>query len=426
MVIRSEQLLSKAPPHSLASKIIPFPFVRILLVAAFIQMAVLLYAQENQLDFYKSGPIHLTQDPDFGKNTDWKNLFYHRFCDLTVAPDGSLFIASSRQHKIFKFDPDGNLIKTFGQKGKGPGDFNMPGDLSVLDGKFLVVGEYASEHRISLFDLEGNFKKVLKTGRPPFSPLALRGSKIAYIAHRYRGEGQTDRKIIESVVVRDINSDREVEVAEFTFTRASIMLRQGSLGFGDYTSGEVFIASTKEGSLLVGNTLSPSIDVYSPDGTMMTTIQLDIETIPVTKRLINQYKKYHIDQFSKESLFSRDQTQDVIKQLKKASWDHMFVETLPLYLEFLVDEENNILVFRRTDCLGDACPILIRVYSPDGKFICETEMMEGPFELTVDSRIKNMCFTRQGLITMVEVKDAAEFELRVIKMRLTNREISID
>jgi hypothetical protein len=44
----------------------------------------------------------------------------------------------------------------------------------------------------------------------------------------------------------------------------------------------------------------------------------------------------------------------VIKQLKKASWDHMFGEHL-----------------------------------------------------------QNMCFTSQGLITMVEVKDVAEFELRV-------------
>lgn len=425
MIAWSKQLFLTARPHRLAGRINRWPIVRIFLAALFISPAGLLPAQENLMNVYKSGPIHLEQDPEFGNNTDWKNLFYHRVCDLTVAPDGSLFIASSRQHKIFKFDPDGNLIKSFGQKGKGPGDFNMPGDLSVLDGKLLVVGEYALEHRISFFDLEGNFKKVLKTSHPPSSPVALQDGKIAYISHRYRGEGPTDRVIIESVVIRDINSEEEAKVAEFTFTRASIKLRKGRLGFGDYTSGKAFIASSKEGNLMVGNSLRPFIDVYSPGGTKISTFQLDMEPIPVTKRMISEYKKFHIDQFSRQSPLPKEQTQDMMKQLKKASWDHMFEENLPSYWEILVDEEGNLLVFKRKDCLED-CPIYIQVYSPGGKFICETELIEGPFNLTVDSRIKNMCFTSQGLIAMVEVKDAAEFELRVIKVRLTNPEIPID
>ena len=33
-----------------------------------------------------------------------------------------------------------------------------------------------------------------------------------------------------------------------------------------------------------------------------------------------------------------------------------------------------------------------------------------------DPRIRNMSFTRQGLIAMVEVKDAEEFEPRLIKV----------
>jgi hypothetical protein len=402
---------------------ISFPLIRIFFLALVILPCFSLLeagspsGQTDMADVYKSGPIHLKQDQEFGKNTDWHSLFYHRMCDLAVAPDGSFFIASSRQHKIFKFDPDGNLIKSFGQEGKGPGDFNRPGDLSVLDEEFLVVGEYPLEHRISLFDLDGNFKKLLKTDHPPFSPLALRDGKIAYVIQRYRGEGPTDRMAIESVFIRDINNDKGIEVAEFTFARASIKLRQGSLGFGDYTSGGVFIASTKEGNLLVGNSIHPFIDVYSPDGSKISAIHLDIEPIPVTRRLIREYKKFNIDHFSQVSPFPEAQTQDMIKLLEKASWDHMFEKNLPFYLKFLVDEEGNLLVFRRTDCLGEDCPILVQVYSPDRKYICETELIEGAFNLTVDSRIMNMCFTEKGLIAMVEVKDAPEFELRVIKVK---------
>ena len=112
---------------------------------------------------------------------------------------------------------------------------------------------------------------------------------------------------------------------------------------------------------------------------------------------------------------SKELQEKVMKQLKKASWDHMFGEHLSLYREILVDEEGNLLVFRRTNCLKD-CQIFIQVYSSRGEFICETELVEGPFRLAVNPRIKNMCFTSQGLFAMVEVKDAAEFELRLIKV----------
>jgi hypothetical protein len=375
-----------------------------------------LSSERNLLDVYKSGPIRLEQDMEFGKHTDWKNLFYHLFCDMTVTPDGSIFVASSRQHKIFKFDEKGKLIKSFGQEGKGPGDFNGPGDLTVLDEKYLVVGEYALERRISLFDLDGNFKKLLKTQRPPFSPVALRDGKIAYIAHRYRGKEPTDSEQIESVIIRDINSEEEIKVAEFTVNMPWLKAGRGMISFGDATNGGFFIASSIEGDLIVGNSLRPVIDVYSPDANKISAIQLNMEPIPVTASLISQYKKYQIEQLGQESFFSGKQKRDVIKQLKKASWDHMFGETLPFYREILVDEEGNLLVFRRTDCLGEDCPILVQIYSPEGKYICETELEEGAFNLTVDSRIKNMCFTRQGLIAMVEVKDATVYELRMIKV----------
>lgn len=102
--------------------------------------------------------------------------------------------------------------------------------------------------------------------------------------------------------------------------------------------------------------------------------------------------------------------------MKKASWDHRFRETLPFYLKILVDEEGNLLVIRRTDCQGEDCPTCVQVYSPDGKYVCETGLEGGPFNLTVDSRIKNMCFISRWLTAMVEVKDAVEFEIRVIKV----------
>jgi hypothetical protein len=388
---------------------------RILLGIFLCLCAGLVAGQEDVLDAYRSGPIRLEPDAEFGKDTDWNALFYHRFCDMTTAPDGSIFIASSRQHKIFKFDPDGTLIKSFGRKGQGPGDFNMPGDLSILDDRLLVVGEYALGHRISLFDLEGKFQKILKTRRPPYRPIALRDGRIAYIVASYRRDGPSNTKNISSVVIRDINSDRVIKVAEFEFNSASLRIGQSSYSFGGgATNGRALIASSKDGDLIVGNSLNPFFEVFSPEGAKLSTIPLNMEPIPVTKQLIDGFKKYHLAQLRSESN-SQDQDQERLKLLRKASWDHMFGANLPLYREIMMDTEGNLIVFAATDCWGD-CPKLFQVYSPEGEFVCDTEVIEGAFWLTIDPRIQNMCFTRQGLIAMVVVKDAEEFELRVIKV----------
>jgi hypothetical protein len=371
--------------------------------------------QSRLLDVYKAGPIRLDPDPAFGKNTEWNLLFFNPYCDLALAPDGSLFIAGSRENKVFKFDARGNLVKSFGQKGQGPGDFNSPDDLSVLDGKYLVVGEYALSCRISLFDLDGKFNRLLATRRSVYYPVALRDGKVAYLSYSHRGDGASEKKI-ESVVIRSIDGPNEIVAAEHTFNAGAIMLSQDEqFILGGETTGQTYIAATREGNLVVGSSLETRLEVYSPEGIKLSTIDLGLGPIPVTKDYIKRYKDLEVGQMKRDPRFAAGQRREFVKKLENASFDHLFTDHLPLYQEVLVDAEGNILVFKKTECLGD-CPILVRVYSPEGKFVCETEIQEGPFGLSVDPRKKNMVFGRDGLIAMVEVKDAEEYELRVIRV----------
>jgi hypothetical protein len=102
---------------------------------------------------YEKAEIEVRPDPGFGQGTDWAAFIENEFNGLAVAPDGSVFLAQQRAHRVHKFDRAGRLIKSFGRQGQGPGDFNFPQYLSILDGKYLVVGERAEGRRISLFDL---------------------------------------------------------------------------------------------------------------------------------------------------------------------------------------------------------------------------------------------------------------------------------
>jgi hypothetical protein len=63
---------------------------------------------------------------------------------IRIGEQSILFISVGPDHVLYGCSPEGKLISKFGQKGKGSGDLYFPGDLSVLDGRYLVIGEYAT------------------------------------------------------------------------------------------------------------------------------------------------------------------------------------------------------------------------------------------------------------------------------------------
>ncbi|MGE5341897.1 MAG: hypothetical protein ACM3SY_10515 [Candidatus Omnitrophota bacterium] len=78
------------------------------------------------IDYYKKGVIKLEPDPNFGKNNDWISLFYDPNKNISIAPNGNIFVSNRLQHNIYKFSNTGELIKKMGQIGQGPTDLLFP------------------------------------------------------------------------------------------------------------------------------------------------------------------------------------------------------------------------------------------------------------------------------------------------------------
>lgn len=77
--------------------------------------------------------------------------------DVAVAPNGDVFVADGHVNaRIVKFSKDGTFIKTWGKKGAGPGEFNVPHTIFFDSQGRLFVGD-RSNHRIQIFDQNGTF-----------------------------------------------------------------------------------------------------------------------------------------------------------------------------------------------------------------------------------------------------------------------------
>lgn len=69
--------------------------------------------------------------------------------------DGNVYVVGTRKSTIYKFDSEGNYIKSIGSPGQGPGEFpRFPISVSIED-NILYVGDMSG--RLSKFDTDGNF-----------------------------------------------------------------------------------------------------------------------------------------------------------------------------------------------------------------------------------------------------------------------------
>jgi sugar lactone lactonase YvrE len=78
--------------------------------------------------------------------------------DVITNEKGEIFISESHNSggRIRKFSSDGKLLKTWGEPGSGPGQFNIPHSLALDSRGRLFVADRAN-HRIQIFDQEGKF-----------------------------------------------------------------------------------------------------------------------------------------------------------------------------------------------------------------------------------------------------------------------------
>jgi poly(3-hydroxybutyrate) depolymerase/DNA-binding beta-propeller fold protein YncE len=103
---------------------------------------------------------------------------FDRPTDVAIARNGDFFITDGYGNsRVLKFSRDGKLLKQWGSKGTGEGEFNLPHAI-VLDAKNerLYVGDREND-RVQVFDTDGKFLKVWSETGAPYG-LFLAGDRL--------------------------------------------------------------------------------------------------------------------------------------------------------------------------------------------------------------------------------------------------------
>jgi len=87
--------------------------------------------------------------------------------DVAWDADGNIYITDGYiNSRVAKYDRNGDWVKSWGDKGTGPGQFRLPHAIAIDRNNNVYVGD-RTNRRIQVFDTEGRFLRMFTIDVPP-------------------------------------------------------------------------------------------------------------------------------------------------------------------------------------------------------------------------------------------------------------------
>ena len=112
-------------------------------------------ANHTVIKFNREGIIQMT----LGKKNEagQDDSHFNKPADVAFASNGDFFVADGYGNsRVVKFNKTGEFLMTWGKKGSGPGEFNLPHAIQVDAEGRVYVGD-RENNRIQVFDADGKF-----------------------------------------------------------------------------------------------------------------------------------------------------------------------------------------------------------------------------------------------------------------------------
>jgi hypothetical protein len=355
---------------------------------------------------YKTGKIKLVPEITITDASMGGKDFFANPNDVALDDKGAVYICDMMAHNIKKFDAKGTFLKTIGKQGQGPGDFDMPIEIEIVDGH-LYVRELNNE-RFSILDLEGVFIKSVslprgygvwwKTKALPDGRFIVHGEKADYLVPNSRQQCFIDLYTSDLGLIKTIYSR--------PISRAKIIIEPRRTNVAIPFAPIVYWDMTPDAKIVVGYSEKYEVEIYDPDKRKILSFSHGYKPIEVTA---NDKEDYFKKMMSVLSVDRRIQT------VGKGAPDYIvknteFPKYYPAYHSLKVDGEGNIWVlpyYRKNP--KDPAP-LFDVFDQNGAFINRVRI-EGEVDFPGIT-----AWTHRGFWRILEDEDG---EYKIIKCRIS-------
>jgi len=105
----------------------------------------------RKIKFKENLSLGLEEGEDF--------LLFHSELDIAVDSELNIFVLDIRNHRLLKFDKQGNFIWKAGREGQGPGEFQSPSEVAVSPSKEIWILD--SRSLLHLFNAQGKYQRTI-------------------------------------------------------------------------------------------------------------------------------------------------------------------------------------------------------------------------------------------------------------------------
>ncbi len=204
--------------------------------------------------------------------------------DLTVDTQGRLHVLDVSAGIVYVWDERGRFLKSFGRKGKGPGEFEFKASYGGNQGFITAVADRlyvfdGAARLISIFDQDHNFIK-----RVPFNTeigqvlgfWVLSDDKVIMSNRSFFSE-TPHRK----VVIYDLDKEDVAELARVKDTSWRY-IKDGSKGIMSPYLGSLDLAYNQAAhELIISDTQSSEFRLFSTDGELTGTVKVKLKRRPL-------------------------------------------------------------------------------------------------------------------------------------------------
>lgn len=164
--------------------------------------------------------------------TEDENIAFHIPSDIARDDQGNIYILDGGNHRIQKFDPEGNYLATIGSRGQGPGEFYLPLSLDIDSKGYLYISDPQNQ-RVQILKPDGTEYKTLSFHETPAGTTRLLSSGWMVmgkggIVFAFGPGGEESQKPKKLMKLLDSDGNIQIEFGEPVTYKDMFVNRQGN------------------------------------------------------------------------------------------------------------------------------------------------------------------------------------------------------
>lgn len=274
---------------------------------------------------------------------------------------GDLYVLDQREQKVHKFSPDGRLLRTFGRKGQGPGDFQSPGRIVFTSQGELAVLEDISY--VSFHTTDGAFVRRLElNGR--LGPGYVGPDR--YYGWEWRPESR--QQVLADARNNIVQTFHSIARDRFSALLPDETGREVMFNYSHEAYVPQFLFAYGHGLSAIGISDRYEIALLDEDGRTVTTLRRDVKPGKISARERDFLERGLLDFVKSKSWPDR-----VARELAKK------IPALKNTVSAVLISPTRVLVFRLPpDITAEPPRLPVDVFSREGVFLGTAELPEAP------------------------------------------------